>query len=66
VKIILQGAIKIIGIDAQGIDATLLSLRANLEMTILFSLALIVTMVATGAFASRAIMRVDPMTALRE
>jgi len=58
-------ATKIIGKEAQGIDTALLSFRANLEITILFSLALIVTAIATSAFASRAILRVDPMTVLR-
>ena len=58
-------AIKIIGKQVQDIDTALLGFRANLEMTIFISLTLIVTAIATGALASRVILRVDPITVLR-
>jgi hypothetical protein len=46
-------------------DPALLDFRANLEMMALLSLALIVTAIAAGAFASRGILRIDPVTILR-
>ena len=58
-------AIKIIRGKVTGMPPELLDFRANLEMMALLSLALIVTAVATGAFASRGIMRVDPAAILR-
>jgi ABC-type antimicrobial peptide transport system permease subunit len=58
-------AIKIIRVNVPLIPPALLDFRANLEMLILLSLALLVTAIATGAFASRGILRVDPVTILR-
>ena len=58
-------AIKIIRARVPRMDPALLDFRANLEMLILFSLALLVTAIADGAFASRDILRVDPNTVLR-
>jgi ABC-type antimicrobial peptide transport system permease subunit len=58
-------AAKIIGGKVQGIDAAILDFSANLGTLALISLALLVTALATGAFAARDILRVDPNALLR-
>ena len=56
---------KIISGKVQGIDAAILDFRGNLETLAVISLALLLTALATGAFASRDILRVEPNVLLR-